>query len=138
MPSRSYPQVRGNSRKANGPAVGLGLLHEVPRLIGEAAAQKLFAGIGGDVFLFPVWKSRNADGERKRRLLIELVGEENAEKLCREFIGGRIYVPKNFAKKLDDRNADLRRRFDAGDSVAKLVLASGLSRRQIETILNRA
>jgi hypothetical protein len=114
------------------------LLQEVPRLIGEAAAQKLFAAVGGDVFQFPVWKSRNADGERKRRLLIELVGEESAEKLCREFIGGRIYVPKNLAKRLDDRNAELRRRFDAGESIAELVPVFGLSRRRIEIILNAA
>jgi hypothetical protein len=115
----------------------LGMLHELPRLVGEEAAMKIFEHYGGRSVVFPQYENDNPQGARKFRELADLVGRETALVVIGAIGGQEVYMPKAVHKEREARNAAICAEYDAGKSVAQLVREYKLSDRQIESILKQ-
>ncbi len=115
----------------------LGMLHELPRLVGDEAAMKMFEHYGGGEMTFPLHENDNPQGARKFRELADLVGRDAALVVIGTIGGQSVYMPKAAHKEREARNAAICAEYDAGKSITWLVREYKLSDRQIEIILKQ-
>ena len=66
--------------------------------------------------------------------IVELVGEENAIKICREFAGESVYFPKNVLIYLE--HEEIRKEYKNGASYRELSIKYGRTTRQIREIIH--
>ena len=130
MPSPKIVKVRGTRGENPGPLV------ELPALIGDEAARKLFAELGGVDFPVPKGQRNNAAGAARFRQLSAVVGVEAALLICGKYGGELIYIPTGLQRQRAERNQKICRRFDQGATVRELVREFGLGQRQVEIVLN--
>ena len=104
-------------------------------LIGDSAAIKMMdpAAYGGRTLDFP--KGEVGRGEQAFAALAEIVGMDNAKRLCQHFGGDRAYIPRCDAQALAKRNYSIVAAYNGGTSVAQLVREHTLSDRHIRSIL---
>jgi hypothetical protein len=107
------------------------------RIVGQDAAMRMMApaAYGGKSVDLP--KAELGRGERAFAALAEVVGMDNAQRLCKHFGGDRIYIPRCDALDLARRNRNIVTAYNNGVSVWQLASDHVLSDRQIWTILKK-
>lgn len=111
--------------------------------LGPANTLRLVTALGGTTIPVPMRATKT--GEARYRYLRDLLGEELATALCREYAGTELYVPICKAAIMDQRDAALIRDRDAMASaglaereiVTGLALKYGLSDRHVWRVLKR-
>ena len=111
--------------------------------LGPAAVLRLVSTLGGTTI--PVPMRATATGEVRYRHLCDLLGEDLAAALCREYAGTDLYVPACKMAIMDQRDAALIRDRDAmaraglaeREIVTGLALKYGLSDRHVWRVLKR-
>lgn len=104
-------------------------------VIGENAAIRMMEvkNFGGGAFDFP--KSETGLGAQTFAALAEVVGMENAKRLCAHFGGERLYVPNLAGHYRQERNKNIVRKYNDNHNVRELMREYGLSDRSIWDIL---
>ena len=104
-------------------------LREIMEIIGQPGTMKLVEQYGGTRIFIP---SR----VRAQHKLANLLGLEQARRLCHHFGGETLCIARSARAKLQERNREIVRRYDAGEAVRSLAIAYQLTERQIYTILS--
>lgn len=110
------------------------VMQKVCDVIGWDAALKLINHAGGTVLDLPR-RAMTENGNTTCPALCALLGMADYEKLIVEFGGQRLYVAKCDGALRTSRNAEINRRYMAGESASKLALAYKLTERQIWFVL---
>ena len=96
--------------------------------LGPAVTLRLIRTLGGTTI--PVPMRLTPVGEARYRRLCDMIGEEAAKALCREYAGTNLYIPTCRQAAADERDAALIRDRDA-------MARAGLSDRHVWRILKR-
>ena len=104
---------------------------ELADVLDVATTQKLMTEYGGRRIYVP---SRPPMAQHR---LSRLLGLEQARRLSEFYGGDEIVFSLGTATKRRLRNAEIIRRFDAGETVSELALAYELTTRMLYSILNR-
>ncbi len=104
------------------------------RLLGQPAALRMMDAntYGGRAFDVP-----KKEGSQTYAALVDLVGADGTAKLCKQFGGDSLYVPRCDMIDLDRRNREIVTKYNAGTSVWNLSSEYVLSDRQIWNILKK-
>ncbi len=92
--------------------------------LGPAVTLRLIKALGGTTI--PVPMRLTPVGEARYRRLCDMIGEDAAKALCREYAGTNLYIPTCRQAAADERDAALIRDRDA-------MARAGLSEREIVT-----
>ena len=92
--------------------------------LGPAVTLRLIRALGGTTI--PVPMRLTPVGEARYRRLCDMIGEDAAKALCREYAGTNLYIPTCRQAAADERDAALIRDRDA-------MARAGLSEREIVT-----
>ena len=103
---------------------------ELCDLLGEAGAQKMVDGFGGEEFCVPRKYEPN-------HLVARQLGSEAFSVLVRFWGGCRIYVPTMAAARRAVRDEGIRRKRAQGETLREIARSGGLSERQVRNILAR-
>ena len=105
------------------------------RIIGPDAALRMMEPIayGGKRYAVP--KGEVGRGEQNFSALAEVVGMENAKRLCKHFGGETIYVPLLDKMQRAERNRGIVTAYISGATVWDLASENAISDRQIWNIL---
>lgn len=109
-------------KKAARPA---SIFDEVVDVIGPEAAAVLMEKVGGESFVIQV-KPTDA--------MIEMIGAELGRKLCDEFRGLKVYVPKAARLDREDRNVRILEALARGASYEDAAKANGVTVRTVQYI----
>ena len=82
----------------------------------------------------PALQPRSTDFAETFEMLVLMIGEANAWKICEYFQGEQVTFPKSILQYR--RNRDIRARFRAGASYEQLSREYGLTSRHIRTIVH--
>lgn len=107
-------------------------LHEIERVVGKEAFEKLIAAFGGLEL-----EVSSGVGSQYRMRIEAVIGGALGVKFCRHFDGNRIYIPKNEKSIKRARNQQIVNEYDSGSSVRDLSLRYYLSEKQIRNILGK-
>jgi hypothetical protein len=112
----------------------ISLLHNV---IGRAATHRLTASgaFGGRSILIP--KKEVGRGDKAFAALAEVIGMNEARRLCKYFGGESIYIPRRMKEILHERNLRIVTAFNCGVTVSQLTAQFNLSDRRIWQILKQ-
>jgi len=102
-------------------------LRDIAELIGLPLALRLVEARGGRRFYFPY-------GVAPEHALVQLIGQEAAEILCREYPGERLEIPRATNYHRAVRNAHIHQSLAKGVSQSALAGDHGLTERQIRNI----
>lgn len=108
---------------------------DVVSVIGEEAAQKLFAELAGSRIYFRRFSDTGWRESKTFRHLVAIVGRERALKLWRWSEGGVLEVPAQREQKRSARNRQIIDAYSKGVAVDVLARQHELSRRQVFYIL---
>lgn len=113
----------------------ISLLHNV---IGREATLLLTASsaFGGRSFLVP--KKEVGRGDKAFAALAEVIGTNEARRLCKHFGGEAIYIPQRMNEILHERNLRIVAAYNSGVLVSQLTAQFNLSDRRIWQILKQA
>lgn len=111
--------------------------------LGPAVTLHLIRALGGTTI--PVPMRLTPVGEARYRRLCDMIGEDAAKALCREYAGTNLYIPTCRQAAADERDAAIIKDRDAmahaglseREIVAGLALKYGLSDRHVWRILKR-
>jgi hypothetical protein len=111
-------------------------VRDIVDLVGFPAAMALVKAYGGVcINKVPVHGSGRPGAIRAR--LIELMGEEAAEKFIKTYSGERFPVARCEAALRDARDTEIIAKYDSGVSGVKLAIEYGMTERNVRTILKR-
>ncbi|MFC0349708.1 Mor transcription activator family protein [Undibacterium danionis] len=105
------------------------------RLIGEGAAMRMMdpKALGGARYAFP--KKETGLGAQSYAYLVDVVGTENAKRLCEHFDGDDVYIPKMTEHYRHQRNVRIVNAYNNGTSIRELVRDFEISDRRVWEIL---
>lgn len=102
-------------------------------LLGEKGALNMCEAYGGHTIRIP----KEIRSEGLKEIWHTRFGKEGTDRLCAHFAGDRIYIPKNKAGQIEDRNACIVSRLRDGITVRQVAEEFQLSERQVYVIFGK-
>lgn len=105
------------------------IIDELTELLGFAATMRIVEAYGGVTFYVP-------DRVTPDHQLAKLVGHATALKLVEQYPRLELRIPRCLSLLVAQRNAEIRRRYDADESAPQLARTFNLTERHVRRILS--